>query len=238
MAITLDGSNGITTDIASNESATFNRDTTDGDLIILQKDNSTVGSIAAYSSDLVIGTGDTGLRFKDGSDEIWPVNTSTGVATNGAVDIGGPTERFKDLYLSGGIYLGGTGSDNYLDDYEEGVWYPNTIAGSATASGYYVKIGRQVIVTCDIYAFTDQGTTSSVTVTGLPFAVTGMEHVGECMHRFISVGNDGMSAYTYSGQTTVLIYANNSGANWTNVHHSHLNSSSGFKFSLAYNTAQ
>ena len=34
------------------------------------------------------------------------------------------TFRFKDLYLSGGVYLGGTGSANQLDDYEEGTWTP------------------------------------------------------------------------------------------------------------------
>ena len=27
-----------------------------------------------------------------------------------------------DITLSGGVYLGGTGSANYLDDYEEGTW--------------------------------------------------------------------------------------------------------------------
>jgi hypothetical protein len=32
--------------------------------------------------------------------------------------------RFKDLYLSGGVYLGGTVAANYLDDYEEGTWTP------------------------------------------------------------------------------------------------------------------
>jgi hypothetical protein len=31
---------------------------------------------------------------------------------------------FKDLYLSGGVYLGGTGAANLLDDYEEGTWTP------------------------------------------------------------------------------------------------------------------
>jgi hypothetical protein len=39
-----------------------------------------------------------------------------------AVDLGTSTVRFKDLYLSGGVYLGGTGSANHLDDYEEGTF--------------------------------------------------------------------------------------------------------------------
>jgi hypothetical protein len=40
------------------------------------------------------------------------------------VSLGVSTHRFKDLYLSGGVYLGGTGAANYLDDYEEGTWTP------------------------------------------------------------------------------------------------------------------
>ena len=37
-----------------------------------------------------------------------------------ATDLGASGGRFKDLYLSGGVYLGGTGAANKLDDYEEG----------------------------------------------------------------------------------------------------------------------
>ena len=40
----------------------------------------------------------------------------------GAIDLGNGNNRFKDAYLSGGVYLGGTGSANKLDDYEEGTW--------------------------------------------------------------------------------------------------------------------
>jgi hypothetical protein len=41
-----------------------------------------------------------------------------------AISLGGSSSRFKDLYLSGGVYLGGTGAANLLDDYEEGTWTP------------------------------------------------------------------------------------------------------------------
>ena len=49
-----------------------------------------------------------------------------------------------DATLSGGVYLGGTGSANYLDDYEEGTFTPtfnNVTLGNGTVSGAYVKIG-------------------------------------------------------------------------------------------------
>ena len=47
-----------------------------------------------------------------------------------------------------GIYVGGTGSSNHLDDYEEGSWTPSmtyTNGGGATLSealGFYTKIGN------------------------------------------------------------------------------------------------
>jgi hypothetical protein len=63
--------------------------------------------------------------------------------------------RFKDLYLSGGVYLGGTGSANKLDDYEEGVHQTAiTMSGSGTVTlnaSYdrfsYTKVGRLVTIT-------------------------------------------------------------------------------------------
>ena len=62
MAITLNGSTGITTDIDGDESLTLNRDTSDGDIITLQKDNSTVGSIIAASGDIALGNGTVGVK--------------------------------------------------------------------------------------------------------------------------------------------------------------------------------
>ena len=53
-----------------------------------------------------------------------------------------------DLTLdTNGIYLGGTGSANYLEDYEEGTFTPEFRAVTATyvnQEGYYTKIGKIV----------------------------------------------------------------------------------------------
>ena len=52
-----------------------------------------------------------------------------------------------------GIYVGGTGSANYFDDYEEGTWSPSwhSVGGGSVNynhnDGEYVKIGNQVTVT-------------------------------------------------------------------------------------------
>ena len=137
----------------------LNRKTSDGTIIDLRKDNTAVGSIGAKSGDLTIGTGDTGLKFVDGFDMIQPVDTS-GADRDGAISLGFIGQRFKDLYLSSGVYLGGTGSANKLDDYEEGTFTP-TFGGNAmttVADARYTKIGRIVYIHCD---FTTPANTSA-----------------------------------------------------------------------------
>ena len=76
-----------------------------------------------------------------------------------------------NLTLSGGAYLGGTGSANHLDDYEEGTWTP-TVNGTATYNsqiGVYTKVGRQVTAHFDFY-ISSIGTGSTALMSGLPFA--------------------------------------------------------------------
>ena len=100
--------------------------TRDGDLITLfRKNGSTVGSIGTKSNRLYIGNGDTGLYFVPDNDSIYPWDTSTNGNRDAAIDLGQSSNRFKDLYLSGGAYLGGTAAANKLDDYEEGTWTVN-----------------------------------------------------------------------------------------------------------------
>ena len=86
----------------------FNRTGADGDIVRFRKDGTTVGSIAARGGDLVIRTGDTGIRFNDASNAIMP-HDATDVIDN-QIDIGTSSYRFKDLHLSGGVYLSGDGS--------------------------------------------------------------------------------------------------------------------------------
>jgi hypothetical protein len=134
--------------------AFFNRLSTDGDIVKFYKDSSTVGSIASSGdSGIIVGTTDVGLRFRNQSAgaAIFPRELDD-TALDNAVDLGTSGSRFKDLYLSGSVYLGGTTSANALDDYEEGTWTPvlnRTTLGTVTytlQTGYYVKIGRVVYV--------------------------------------------------------------------------------------------
>ena len=165
-----------------------NRLTSDGDIMQFRKDGTTVGSIAAKDGDLTIGTGDTGVRFYDGGDAVYPVNASTQAGLDATIDLGrsdgGGTFRFKDLYLSGGVYLGGTTSANLLDDYETGTFTPTT-AGDATGAfssseGYYTKIGRLVAI--EILFDVSTNFTANA-IGGLPFTVANLatlSSLGQC----------------------------------------------------------
>jgi hypothetical protein len=83
----------------------LNRLTSDGDLLILRKTGTPVGSIGTKTGSLYMGTGDAGIGFNHhGSgnlDSIMPYSITAGAFQNGAVDIGGSVNKFKDIHLSG-----------------------------------------------------------------------------------------------------------------------------------------
>ena len=83
---------------------------------------------AAASANLMFANDATGevKLYHNGSEKL--ATASTGVA------------------ITGGVAIGGTGSANTLDDYEEGSWTPS-VAGNTTYDnqvGRYVKIGNKV----------------------------------------------------------------------------------------------
>jgi hypothetical protein len=126
--------------LASNGSITIDRKSTDGTISEFRKDGTTVGSIATSSGRTSIGSGTnaSGVRF-DGSGLTPFYNNAV---ADGTVDLGYSGGRFNNVYLSGGVYLGGLVGANKLDDYEEGTWTP-TLAGATIghAAGLYTKVG-------------------------------------------------------------------------------------------------
>jgi hypothetical protein len=110
-----------------------------------------------------------------------PTNTGT-VMTSASDTFSGGLTLGGDLTLdSNGIYLGGTGAANHLDDYEEGTWTPSlTYGGSNTGVtygispvGYYRKIGSVVYVMFGFRLSSKGSSTGQVYIEGLPFAVSG-----------------------------------------------------------------
>ncbi|MDC0134474.1 hypothetical protein OAI36_00305 [Alphaproteobacteria bacterium] len=158
--------------------AYINNTGADGNIIDLRKDGTTVGTIGTNSGYMVIGSPvGTDAHLLIGNGLIHPA-ISTGGAKDNAIDIGGSSNRFKDLYLSGGAFIGGTGASNKLEDYEEGSF---TLAGVSSGytlidtAGFYTKIGRQVTVIGHV-KFDPIGTNNSyVSLSGLPFASANLD---------------------------------------------------------------
>ena len=150
----------------------LNRLSSDGNIIDLAKDGTTVGSINTRGGNLSIGSGDVSLEFNASNDALLPSSTTTNNTRDAAVDLGISSVRFKDLYLSGGVYLGGTGAANLISDYEEGTWTP-AISGASVSGGSYVghytKIGRQVFFQWYSSAMTISSASGAAAITGLPF---------------------------------------------------------------------
>ena len=223
---------------AAGDVAIFNRRTTDGSIINLRKDGGTVGSIAAKSGGIALGTDDTGLRFAPSIDAVIPYNLATGADRGGVIDLGYPSVNttFKDLYLSGGVYLGGTGAANKLDDYEEGTWTPTIGFGTFTpSSAHYTKIGNQVHLRARIDSFSDTTTASTVSIGGLPFvcevASTGamfLRNTGDTAKTCVYVGNGGAS---------LDIYGVTSGAFDTLKHADFNSTAASMYFTITYQTA-
>ena len=178
-----DGQSGYTATFtgndASNSVLSIMRNNGDGELIRLRNSSGNpVGTIRTYSDGIVVGNSASSayanLRYTN--DQVFPC-TTTGEVNDGAIDLGKSTARFKDLYLSGGVYLGGTGSANKLDDYEEGTWTPVlAFSGGGTISytqqgGSYTKIGRIVYVTGVIITSSISGSSGDVQIQGLPFTI-------------------------------------------------------------------
>jgi len=164
----------------------------DGDGIVFKTDDDTTRLTLDDSGNFVVGTtGKIGLnsdRLHIGSTEgtdafigfgnqiIRPTD-SAGASRDAAIDIGYTGMRFRNMYLSGGAYLGGDTAANYLDDYEEGTHaatFGMTTSGSISMlrqNIFYVKVGRIVTVTGEVSVSGVTSPVGSMTMT-LPFTIS------------------------------------------------------------------
>ena len=87
-----------------NDALLVNRKTSDGSIIDIRKDGTTVGSIGTspYSSvPLYIAGGDAGLLFDGSGDTITPASSNGSIRDN-AIDLGYSAGRFDDIYATNG----------------------------------------------------------------------------------------------------------------------------------------
>jgi hypothetical protein len=217
-------------------SADFNRYGNDGEIAQFRKDGSTVGSIGTVGADLTIGTGNTGMRFRDEFSTIQPHNTTTNGTEDGVVSLGKVGARFKDLYLSGGVYLGGTGSANKLDDYETGTWTPTIGSGTNSySSAKYTKVGEIVTLTAVVTAPSDTTSGNVVSIGGLPF-VANNSSFGTVLSQYIDSSRNALSAFVSSGSSSIVFYDSATSGGFNILIHSDLGSSSDVNFTMVYRT--
>ena len=195
-AVDLGSSSGRFNDLYLGGKAIINRDS-DDDFIQIQRGGTTRARIGITSTDnLYIDAttnGGAGLQFWGaGGSDPYITPREEGSDNDNVTSLGRGANRFKDLYLGGGLYVGGTGSANKLDDYEEGTWTVTLGRSGVTFSpsnttGYYTKIGRLVYFTYYSGAITASATSQSgnTTFSGLPFTSangTQQYHVFNYVH--------------------------------------------------------
>jgi hypothetical protein len=148
----------------------LNRLSTDGDILDIRKDGTTIGKVGVDNGDNLFIEGDSthsGLQF--GTSAVLP--HKNGITANGVVDIGQAASRFKDLYLSGDITTTGFISGN-LKDYGE-----ITNAIGSTGGGTQdidMTLGNSVTATVDTSAntFTFSNPTASDELCGFTLLLT------------------------------------------------------------------
>jgi len=127
------------------------------------------------------------------------------------------TNIYSDIKMATGygIYLGGTGASNYIDDYEEGTWTPSDNSGAGlsftVANATYTKVGRLVTVHADI-TYPSTADVSSNSISGLPFALRADDYAG-------SIGlseENTVSSVLGDASASTLSIRNSSGAQITN----------------------
>jgi hypothetical protein len=106
-----------------------------------------------------------------------------------------------DITTTGGVYLGGTGAANKLDDYEEGTWTPSYggSTGDPTATyinqhGNYTKVGNTVSFTLEVRTSAISGGSGSLLVKGLPFTANARHF--ECAVTMYYVTFNAAHSYT------------------------------------------
>ena len=186
-------------------SGIFGRQASDGDILQFRKDGSAVGTLGANGGRPYIAGPSKGIKFGNGSAN--PV-TNTGAASDNGYDLGSTNVRWKDLYLAGGLFVGGTGSTNELDDYEEGGFTPGLQGYSGTATftdGMYKKIGHMAFVSFGV-TLDNTSDGSHFVVTSLPFVSANTSQMGGYINYTDSTKTDRIHVLKTAADQRVALY--------------------------------
>jgi len=118
--------------------------------------------------------------------------------------------------MASGIYLGGTGAANKLDDYEEGTWTPAFAGTTGTYTGTYTKVGRLVYIRgyLNVTGGTPSAGGGSLEITGLPFnPLDGT--TGNIMTSNLDIGSTTYQVTSYAlPGSKVRLYASIDNTGW------------------------
>ena len=169
---------------------------------------------------------------------------ATGALLHGTTTAGSAGEG--DIVVAGGVYLGGTGAANKLDDYEEGsvtlTTADATTGGTTgiTTTGYYTKVGRLVTIYASLSNITTTGMTAAngLRLQGLPFlSENTISVLGTCKVDNVSFQSTRTYAWcTVSKNASYMSFQQGgNGISDTNIDVSDINSGiSDIQFSITY----
>ena len=159
----------------------LNRTGSDGEVLRVSKDGTQNGYLGIISADFSVtnatATNGAGISLQNNL-FVTPMKGGS-KDTSSAVSLGNTSYKWKDIYLGGGAFIGGTGDANKLDDYEEGT---HVVTMTDTGSGAtitphnsyktlaYVKVGRLVHFQGVLLASAVSATMTGTLRISLPFA--------------------------------------------------------------------
>ena len=80
----------------------LNRMGDDGSIVTLNKAGATVGNIATWGGELAVGRLNAALLFDDDANRIKPHSVASNTVRDNALDFGGPSARWDDIYATNG----------------------------------------------------------------------------------------------------------------------------------------
>jgi len=196
--------------------ATISIASANGDILDFKSNGSDVGTIGTLGGATYFGSEDSGIMF-NGVNQ----NPTSGGSTrvDNTNDLGAASYRYKNIYLGGGAFLGGTATANKLDDYEIGTFTPSgTGVNTSSSVGIYTKIGR----VCHVQIWIIANGNTAGHLGGLPF-VSGIGSAN-----YLGVGSVGFQNGTVNSIMTTgntggwyMYAANNSAGQLTNGQQMH-----------------
>jgi predicted nucleic acid-binding Zn-ribbon protein len=183
--------------------------------------------ISANASNISTNTSNISTNTGNISTNTSNISTNTSNISSNTTSISGKVAKAGDtmtgdltIQTGSGIYLGGTATENKLDDYEEGTFTPTlTLSGSQQTisfkEGKYTKIGDTVFVQIRIRDSVSEDETNKVlNCTNLPFTVLNTSQFTYAVGT--AIGSNSITNSTYAGRqycyagdnTTTLTFRN------------------------------